>query len=263
MLIIAQAKRYAFYLFCLLLFVLSAATCCLFCLLLLLILRWRPNLTLCFFFLQIAADGSTPKSCGSGQQLVAPLSQGLKKEWDRIIALWFAKSNRPCSMGETDAWFKKVMSTVTYGRYTPPVEDTVDHLLKEMKADGVVIVRKKIYKYQKFDSSQNLDYVQRDLEPSIALDIWGEGGKSILGLLVYFIDEYFQMNELLLMALPFSNVAHNGVQIEKAIKQCLSSYGIGTYDENAKCPMTGRALMQDTVGECVHGATSDEVCKPA
>ena len=187
------------------------------------------------------------------------MAQGLKKEWDKTVALWFAKSNRPTSMGETDEWFRKVMSTVTYGRYHPPCADNVNHLLHEMKADGVVIVRKNIYEYQKSDSLENKDYVQRDLEPSIALDIWGEGGKSILGMLIYFIDDNFEMNELLLMALPFSNITHNGVQIEKAIKQCLSSYGIGVYNEHVR---NGSDLKDDTVGECIHGATSDEVCMP-
>ena len=51
-----------------------------------------------------------------------------------------------------------------------------------------------------------------------------------MALVAHLIDKDFKLHELLIFAKPFSDVAHSGVEIEKAIKAGLSSFGIGLYD---------------------------------
>ena len=55
-------------------------------------------------------------------------------------------------------------------------------------------------------------------------------GKALLALMVHYIDDTFKFNEVLIFAKPFSDVAHSAIEIEKAIKIGLASYGVGTYD---------------------------------
>ena len=51
-----------------------------------------------------------------------------------------------------------------------------------------------------------------------------------MALVAHFIDKDFKLHELIFFAKPFSDVTHSGVEIEKAIKAGLSSFGIGLYD---------------------------------
>ncbi len=69
---------------------------------------------------------------------------------------------------------------------------------------------------------------------SISADIWGEGGKSLLALMVHFIDSSFKLHDVLFFAKLFSKVSHTAINIEHAIKEGLTSYHIGEYDKSAK-----------------------------
>jgi hypothetical protein len=69
---------------------------------------------------------------------------------------------------------------------------------------------------------------------SISSDIWGEGGKSLLALMVHFIDSSFKLHDVLIFAKPFSKLSHTAINIEHAIKEGLASYHIGEYDKSAK-----------------------------
>jgi hypothetical protein len=51
-----------------------------------------------------------------------------------------------------------------------------------------------------------------------------------LPLVAHFIDKDFKLHELLIFAKPLPDVAHSGVEIEKAIKIDLCEFGIGLYD---------------------------------
>jgi hypothetical protein len=42
-------------------------------------------------------------------------------------------------------------------------------------------------------------------------------GKAILAFVAHLIDKDFKLHELLIFAKPFSDVAHSGVEIKKAI----------------------------------------------
>ena len=210
-------------------------------------------------WLQFSADGTGAKAASgssSGQQLVTPLSAGTRDEWHKVGVIWIAKSDRPPALCGDDVDFKKYISTITYGRYQPPCADTVNQTLYRLEKDGTKTEIQSLDVYMNFGQDPN--YILRKLEPSVVLDIWGEGGKSILGLMVYYIDADFKMQEKLLKAVPFSDVNHNAEEIEKALKKALANWGVGVYDENFKCPRTGLVELRDTVGDFVHGCTSDE-----
>ncbi len=64
------------------------------------------------------------------------------------------------------------------------------------------------------------------------------------------IDKDFKLQELLIFAKPFSEVAHSAVEIEKAIKIGLSDFGIGLYD-------TTKTPIVDTVSK--HAIFHDDV----
>ena len=51
-----------------------------------------------------------------------------------------------------------------------------------------------------------------------------------MALIAHLIDKDFKLHEILIFAQPFSEVAHNAAEIEKAIKKGLASFGIGKYD---------------------------------
>jgi hypothetical protein len=69
---------------------------------------------------------------------------------------------------------------------------------------------------------------------SISSGIWGEGGKSLLALMVHLIDSSFKLHDILIFAKPFSKLSHTAINIEQSIKDGLASYGIGKYDKSAK-----------------------------
>ena len=67
-------------------------------------------------------------------------------------------------------------------------------------------------------------------------------GKAILALVAHLIDKDFKLHELLVFAKHFSDVAHSGVEIEKAIKTGLCEFGVGLYD-------TTKTPIVDTVSK--------------
>jgi hypothetical protein len=182
--------------------------------------------------------GDNGKVLESSQRLVTPLPTKVKSDWDKECVKWMAQSCRPLSMGENDKAFRQFINTITYGRYKPPFEATAHSLLCDIVADLRNALERMIDTYQ-----------AEGLMVSICADIWGEDGKSLYGVLVYFITSDFVMQEKLILAKPFSDVAHVWQEIEKATKQCLAGYGIGQYDPASKL---------DSVGDEVHGSTTDE-----
>ena len=163
--------------------------------------------------------GDNGKVLESSQRLDTPLPTKVKSDWDKECVKWMAQSCRPLSMGENDKAFRQFINTITYGRYKPPFEATAHSLLCDIVADLRNALERMIDTYQ-----------AEGLMVSIRADIWGEDGKSLYGVLVYFITSDFVMQEKLILAKPFSDVAHVWQEIEKATKQCLAGYGIGQYD---------------------------------
>ncbi|KAK3269978.1 hypothetical protein CYMTET_21600 [Cymbomonas tetramitiformis] len=87
--------------------------------------------------------------------------------------------------------------------------------------------------------------------PSIAGDIWSEGGVALLGILVYWLDDEFGYHEKLLGGIHFSEVRHTGDEIIKATKTSCAAMGIGEYVEK------GELVGSDIVAENVHCTVSD------
>ncbi|KAK3247827.1 hypothetical protein CYMTET_42685 [Cymbomonas tetramitiformis] len=92
--------------------------------------------------------------------------------------------------------------------------------------------------------------------PSIAGDIWSEGGVALLGILMYWLSDDGMIHERLLRCIPFSEVRHTADEIEKATKEALADFGIGEYTigVNADAAPT---ITSDTVTAFVHGSVSD------
>ena len=189
---------------------------------------------ICF---QVPKTG-TSKPSESGQQFITPISCDLKKEWDRGAARWLAKNHRPVGMTEDDKELRKWVKQITYGRYQPPCTNTNFQSFVELTASGLKTLEEDLGVYQK-----------DGLMPSISIDIWSEDGKSILAVMVYFIDNVFKLHEKLAFAVPFSDIEHKGDEIEREVKKVLASLGIGLYNPEAKI---------DTVADETHASTTDE-----
>ncbi|KAK3234342.1 hypothetical protein CYMTET_55406 [Cymbomonas tetramitiformis] len=95
--------------------------------------------------------------------------------------------------------------------------------------------------------------------PSIAGDLWSEGGIAIFGILVYWIDKGMVLHEKLLSAVPFSDVRHTGLEIERSTKESLSDMGVGEYtlDQLGSADSGETSITVDTVKDFVHSTTSD------
>jgi hypothetical protein len=100
------------------------------------------------------------------------------------------------------------------------------------------------------------ELVKSGFYPAISGDIWSENGISIFGILGYYINDDFEMVEVLLGAIPFSDVRHTGLNIGIATKECLSDMGIGKYitkvDENGVV-----TVLEDTVADNSHRSVAD------
>ena len=169
-----------------------------------------------------------------------PCGSGERDKWHKGYVRWVCKSCRPPSLGETDKFFRDYVDLITYSRYKPPCEDTAQKVIVEWSAEIDILKGKRIAMFR-----------QSGILPSVAADIWGENGKSLYALLLYFINDEFEMEEILLDCLPFSGLAHNAMNIESACKKALSAVGIGEFKPDADPPV-------DTCGEECFGSTVDE-----
>ena len=186
------------------------------------------------------------KQLKSGQKplVVDPCGQKEREKWHKGFVRYVCKSCRPPSMGENDKDFRQWVSEITYGRYTPPCEDTAQKIIVEYSAEIDIEKENGIRAY-----------TAEGLLPSVAADIWGENGKSLYALLLYYINNDFEMVEVLLDCLPFSGEIHNALNIEQACKKSLSSVGIGEYNPEVSGPDD---TIVDTVGKACFGSTVDE-----
>ena len=188
--------------------------------------------------MQVPKKGSS-KPSDSGQQLIQPLPGHVKSYWDELFAIWIAKKHRPIEITEKDKELRKVIKTITYGRYQMPTANTNMNNFVTLTRRGLEKAREEIKAIQALNVS-----------PSIAIDIWSDGFMSILAILVYYIDDEFILHEKLAWAVPYSEIEHTGVEIEKSVKKVLSEVlGIGEYRPEDNI---------DTVGQEIHASTADE-----
>ncbi|KAK3269948.1 hypothetical protein CYMTET_21631 [Cymbomonas tetramitiformis] len=193
---------------------------------------------------QAATPSTTGKSSVKRGCIDALLPRPSAEQRDRIhrrVTLWLLRSGRPLTLPERGADFRGIFEEIFKEGYTPPCYHTViDILLSSLSAEGKVKVMEALKK--------SLDL---GILPSIAGDIWSEGGIAIFGVLVYWIDANFNYFERVLAAIPFSAVRHTGEELERATKEACSAIGIGKYGTlNAD-------MFEDTVVDFVHCTVSD------
>jgi hypothetical protein len=71
---------------------------------------------------------------------------------------------------------------------------------------------------------------------SYCADIWGENGIAMLGLTAVYINDAWQLVEVFLRAVPFTEVAHNGTMIKKELVSTLYGAGLATRSEVEPAP---------------------------
>ena len=193
------------------------------------------------FSVQVKA-GDKNGDYADGQQplIVDPCGSKETRKFHKGFVRWVCKSCRPPTMGENDKNLRIWVGDLTYGRYKPPCADTTMKIMTEYSAEVDVCKEKKVGLYLK-----------QKILPSVAADIWGENGKSLYALLLYYIDENFEMVEIMLDCVPFSGDRHTALNIETCAKKCLSEIGIGEFNLDADPPV-------DTVGKECFGSTVDE-----
>ncbi len=78
---------------------------------------------------------------------------------------------------------------------------------------------------------------------SISSDICSEDGKSLLALMVHFINSNFKLHDILIFAKPFIKVAHTTINIEHDVKEALASYRVGECDKSAR-PLIDTVILK-------------------
>ena len=111
------------------------------------------------------------------------MSTSRKKELDELFTKWVVKSTRPINIGN-DIWLRQWISSLSGGRYKPPVPATIQKYTVQLAAQCKQLLRSDIKKM-----------IAVKVMPSVAADIWGENGKSLFGVILYYIDAEFVMHE--------------------------------------------------------------------
>ena len=112
-----------------------------------------------------------------------PYSTARKRELDELFTKWVVKSTRPTNIGN-DLGLRQWISCLSGGRYKPPVPATVQKYTLELAAECKVSLRGDLKRL-----------ADDKVMPSLSADIWGENGKSLFGVLLYYIDRDFVMHE--------------------------------------------------------------------
>jgi hypothetical protein len=122
------------------------------------------------------------------------MSASRKKELDEIFTKWVVKSTRPTNIGN-DPGLRQWIACLSGGRYKPPVPAIVQKYTLELAAACKVSLK------------EDLKRLAADkVMPSLAADIWGENGKSLFGVLLYYIDRDFVMHEKVRLSLHISSI---------------------------------------------------------
>jgi hypothetical protein len=96
---------------------------------------------------------------------------------------WVTKCTRPVSLSQ-DPDFKLYIRSISGGKYLPPAIPTVQKCIVEIAAASMKMLKVEI------EALTN-----EGILPSVAADIWGENGKSLFGLLLYYITPDFVFKE--------------------------------------------------------------------
>ena len=126
--------------------------------------------------------GSRPNADVADTRL-GKLSDERKYDLDCMYTKWVSKATRPISLSQ-DPEFKLYIKAISGGKYVPPSIPTVQKCIVEIAAASMKLLKCDIQALTK-----------EGILPSVAADIWGENGKSLFGLLVYYITSDFVFKE--------------------------------------------------------------------
>ncbi|KAK3243662.1 hypothetical protein CYMTET_46696 [Cymbomonas tetramitiformis] len=155
---------------------------------------------------------------------------------------WIVRRQRPNSIGESDSDLRDIFNYIFQGGYTLPTYKLVTQYILALSVEGRAKVKKLLL----------FDLAAEGILPSIAGDVWSEGGVSIFGILTDWLDTEMRYHEKLLAAIPFIAVRHTDDEILLATKRACSKMGIGSFVESPN-----EFEVIDTVTTCVHSTASE------
>ena len=102
-----------------------------------------------------------------------PFSDERKAECNMACARWLVKSARPITLPERDKPFGDFIEKLTRGAWSPPTTYAINDCTLKLAGAGQVRVQRWF-----------ADMVIDGVKPSIAGDIWSDGGCSLMGMAV-------------------------------------------------------------------------------
>ncbi|KAK3273462.1 hypothetical protein CYMTET_18297 [Cymbomonas tetramitiformis] len=182
---------------------------------------------------------------GKLESLVPNVTAERRDELHKLISLWLVRFRRPLSLPEHATEFRDIFDYIFKGQYIPPTAKIIMQNVLLLSAEG---------KQRVMESLRLL--LEEGILPSLGGDVWSQGGISIFGILVYWLDDEFVLHERLLAALPFSSVSHTADELEKAAKLACAEFGIGKFVEAA-----GDVLPIDKICDFIH-VTAPPLTRP-
>ncbi|KAK3272023.1 hypothetical protein CYMTET_19654, partial [Cymbomonas tetramitiformis] len=206
----------------------------------------RVHLTSCHKdeYCKLIAANTTSETASTESQskldeLVPQISSEKRDELHRLITKWLVRCGRPLTLPQHDEEFRDIFRCLTKGQYVPPTYHIVIEQVLKLSVEGKARV-----------VQQLKELLEEGILPSICGDIWSQGGISIFGILVYWVDKNFEFQSRLLAAIPVLSVRHTGVELENATKVACADFGLGQY-----CGQGVDGV--DTVPEFIHATCSD------
>ena len=144
-----------------------------------------------------------------------PFSDARRDECNMACARWLVKSARPITLPERDGPFRDFVSTLCRGAWDPPSHHAVNDCILKLSGMGQV-------RMQRWFADMAMDGVK----PSMAGDIWSDGGCSLMGICLYGINSSWKMDEWLAAATPFGSVRHTGEAIDQLTVDALKRQGV-------------------------------------
>lgn len=127
-------------------------------------------------------DGSRPNVSVADTRL-GKITDERKYDLDCLYTKWVTRATRPISLSQ-DPDFKQYIKSISGGKYFPPSIPTVQKCIVELAVASMQLLKNDV---------QALS--NEGILPSVAADIWGENGKSLFGLLLYYITPDFVFTE--------------------------------------------------------------------
>ena len=164
---------------------------------------------------QMADIGESTADVGQATLLAQPFTEARRHECDMACARWLVKSARPITLPECDKAFGEFIHKLTRGAWKPPNRRNVLDCILQLSANGQL-------RFQNWYTGMLSDGVK----PSMAGDIWSDGGCSLMGICFYGISSTWKLDEWLVAATPFGSTRHTGEAIDSITVAALKKQGV-------------------------------------